>query len=47
MACIQWCPRSAINIKDATKIRGRYHHPNITWRDMLHRAEERRPPATP
>jgi formate hydrogenlyase subunit 6/NADH:ubiquinone oxidoreductase subunit I len=34
MACIQWCPRQAINYKDKTQKRGRYHHPAITLGEM-------------
>jgi ferredoxin len=35
MACIQWCPKQAINFKSKTQTRGRYHHPNITYQDMI------------
>jgi len=34
-ACIQWCPNQAINYKDKTQNRKRYHHPNITLDDMI------------
>ena len=30
MACIQWCPAQAINYKNKTQTRGRYHHPRVT-----------------
>jgi ferredoxin/flavodoxin len=29
VACIQYCPARAIDFKDATQKRGRYHHPDI------------------
>ncbi|MDR3337523.1 MAG: EFR1 family ferrodoxin, partial [Treponema sp.] len=34
MACIQWCPQLAINYKQKTQKRGRYHHPDITLDEM-------------
>jgi ferredoxin/flavodoxin len=34
MACIQWCPREAINYKDKTQKRKRYHHPDIRYQDL-------------
>ena len=34
-ACIQWCPRQAIQINKKTASRERYHHPEITLKDML------------
>lgn len=34
MACIQWCPKQAINYKNKTQNRGRYHHPEIRFEDM-------------
>jgi formate hydrogenlyase subunit 6/NADH:ubiquinone oxidoreductase subunit I len=34
MACIQWCPHQAINYKNKTQKRGRYHHPDITLDEM-------------
>jgi formate hydrogenlyase subunit 6/NADH:ubiquinone oxidoreductase subunit I/flavodoxin len=34
MACIQWCPQQAINYKNKTQNRGRYHHPAVTVNDM-------------
>ena len=37
MACIQWCPKQAINLKDKTQDRGRYHHPEITLAEMINR----------
>ncbi|MDF2477756.1 MAG: flavodoxin [Sphingobacterium sp.] len=35
MACVQWCPKQAINVKDKTQDRGRYHHPDITLAEMI------------
>ena len=32
MACIHWCPSSAVNT--ATKLHGRYHHPDIEPRQL-------------
>lgn len=34
MACIQYCPCEAINYKDKTQNRSRYHHPNISAEDI-------------
>lgn len=30
VACIQWCPKKAINYKNITQTRGRYHNPDVT-----------------
>ncbi|RCX14378.1 4Fe-4S dicluster protein [Anaerobacterium chartisolvens] len=35
MACVQWCPKQAINFKNKTQNRGRYHHPDVTLTDMI------------
>ena len=35
MACIQWCPKYAIDYKDIAKNRKRYHHKDITVKDMI------------
>ncbi|MFT8887358.1 MAG: EFR1 family ferrodoxin [Ethanoligenens sp.] len=40
MACIQWCPQKAINYKDITAKRTRYHHPDVTCEDMMPSAVE-------
>ena len=37
MACVQWCPKQSINIKNKTQNRGRYHHPEITFAEMINR----------
>ncbi len=34
-ACIHWCPMEAIEIGGRTTGKARYHHPDITIRDML------------
>ena len=36
MACIQLCPQNAINYKNKTQKRQRYHNPNITIQDLIH-----------
>ncbi len=35
LACLQWCPTRAINYKNITQKRGRYHHPYISVQDMM------------
>lgn len=35
MACIQWCPKKAIDYKGVVEKRNRYHHPDITLKDMI------------
>jgi len=35
MACIQWCPRQAIEYADKTKKRTRYRNPEIALKDMF------------
>jgi len=35
LACIQWCPQEAIQFGKRTPRYKRYHHPEITLRDML------------
>jgi len=34
-ACIHWCPQEAIEIGGRTKGKPRYHHPDVTIKDML------------
>lgn len=34
MACFQFCPKEAINYKNATQERKRYHHPNVTANEV-------------
>ncbi|UDN62404.1 EFR1 family ferrodoxin [Clostridioides sp. ES-W-0016-02] len=35
LACVHWCPKQAIQWKDATKNKKRYHNPNIKLEDMI------------
>jgi NAD-dependent dihydropyrimidine dehydrogenase PreA subunit len=37
LACIQWCPREAIQFGKRTSRFERYHHPEVRLRDMLQR----------
>lgn len=41
LACIQWCPREAIQFGRKTQKFERYHHPEVSLRDMLAAAGER------
>lgn len=34
MSCIVFCPKSAINYKDKTQNRTKYHNPNVTAKEM-------------
>lgn len=34
-ACIQWCPEEAIQYGKGTRSKKRYHHPEISLKDML------------
>jgi ferredoxin len=36
VACMQWCPQKSIQYKKATVNRGRYHHPDISAKDLFH-----------
>lgn len=36
MACIQYCPKRAINYKDKTQSRRRYSNPEISWKELHH-----------
>lgn len=38
LACIQWCPKQAIQFTDATIKRKRYHHPDVKLSDLLKRS---------
>ena len=38
MACIQWCPRQAIQYGKGTVNRARYHHPQVVAEDLCWRA---------
>jgi ferredoxin/flavodoxin len=35
LACIQWCPETAIQFGDKTIKRKRYHHPDVTLIEMI------------
>jgi Pyruvate/2-oxoacid:ferredoxin oxidoreductase delta subunit len=35
MACLQWCPQEAIEVGRRTVGRRRYHHPDVTAKDMM------------
>lgn len=35
MACIQYCPKRAINYKNITQKRGRYQNPNISPKELM------------
>lgn len=39
LACIQWCPKQAIQFGNVTIKRKRYHHPDVKLSDMLKRSE--------
>jgi ferredoxin len=34
-ACLHWCPEEAIQFGKKTAVRRRYHHPDISLKDML------------
>ncbi len=36
-ACIQWCPNSSINFYNKTQKRKRYHHKEVTLKDMINK----------
>ncbi len=38
-ACINWCPKSAIQYGEKTRSRSRYHHPDVGIDDLLHRPQ--------
>ncbi len=35
MACVQWCPKEAINFKNKTQNRGRYTNPSISVKELI------------
>jgi ferredoxin len=39
-ACIQWCPEEAIQHGKNTKSKKRYHHPEISLKDMLEQSSQ-------
>lgn len=38
-ACLHWCPQEALQFRDATVGRSRYHHPEVTLLDILSRLQ--------
>ncbi|MBN2733810.1 MAG: EFR1 family ferrodoxin [Methanomicrobiaceae archaeon] len=38
-ACIHWCPKEAVDIGGRTKGKPRYHHPDVTLKDMLEKPD--------
>ena len=34
LACMHYCPQRAINYKNATQNRGRYNHPDISYKEL-------------
>jgi ferredoxin len=40
-ACLNWCPKAAIDWAGATRGMGRYHHPGVTVEDMAKQAPDR------
>ncbi|MFP3154920.1 EFR1 family ferrodoxin [Lachnospiraceae bacterium ZAX-1] len=41
MACLQFCPQQAIHYQGKTEKRRRYHHPDITAKDLIKKQEEK------
>lgn len=39
MACIQWCPQHAIDYRNISSKRKRYHHPEVTVQDLTRGAK--------
>jgi ferredoxin len=35
LACVHWCPKEAIQVGGRTSKKKRYHHPDVTLKDML------------
>ena len=35
MACMQWCPKVAIQVKEKTRGQRRYHHPEVRVKDII------------
>lgn len=34
-ACLQWCPKQAIQFRDNTQEQPRYHHPDVTLKELF------------
>lgn len=35
-ACIHWCPQKALQMGEETKGKPRYHHPEVSLKEMIH-----------
>lgn len=46
LACIQWCPQEAIQYGKKTATYQRYHHPEVTLKEMLEQAKTLGSPIT-
>ena len=42
MACLQWCPKEAIQFRQITVKRTRYHHPSIEAEELFRNPEQRK-----
>lgn len=40
MACLQWCPKQAIQFRQTSVKRARYHHPEITVEEVINRRKD-------
>ncbi len=40
MACLQWCPKQAIQFKQITRKRKRYHHPEISPEELFRKEKD-------
>ena len=40
LACMQWCPKHSIQYRKSTIKRGRYHHPDVTVKDMINKLDK-------
>jgi ferredoxin len=40
LGCINWCPQQAIESGSATKGRNRYHHPDVSLKEMMEAQQE-------
>lgn len=41
LACIQWCPKDAIQYGKKTELYARYHHPSVRVADIMPKAQRR------
>lgn len=42
MACLQWCPQEAIDVKEKTQGFRRYHHPEVLSKDIVSQKKRRK-----